>query len=83
MRCKEACSVPLLTDKPCQPSPLNSPVFNYAIFRNKVQSQFTNNLYPPKRKRGSNQQLKKKKKKGQLSARLQYKIKHLFKGNLQ
>lgn len=60
MQCKEACSVPLLASKPCQTSPLNSSIFSYMIVRNKVQSQFTNNLFPPKResekiKRFSNQ----------------------------
>lgn len=84
MQCKEACSVPLLTHKPCQPSPLNSSIFNYVIFRNKVQSQFTNNLFLPKKERKkkdlaiSNSQRKKKKR--QLSTRLQCKIKPLFQG---
>lgn len=51
MQCEEACSVPLLTDEPCQPAPLNSSIFNYEIFGNKVQSQFTNNVSWHKRER--------------------------------
>lgn len=61
MQCEEACSVPLLTNKPCQPSPLNSSTFNYAILRNKVQSQFTNNSFPPK---GGGGRKKREKKEG-------------------